>query len=296
MNDDRSPTAVTGQTLRSWPLPASDDDAGKDARGTLAVIGGADSTPGAVLLAGLAGLRVGAGKLTMAVPERTAAGLAIAVPESGVTALACTSAGSLGQAAAGAAAELLDGADAVLLGPGMTGPSDAEDFLTALLPRLGGDTTLVLDALALTCGAFDPSWGERLAGRVVITPNAKEAARLLDGDDVTGDADIASHLAGRYSVVAVMGAAVASPDGQVWLTQEGNSGLGTSGSGDVLAGAVSGLAARGASAAQAAVWGLHLHGSAGDRLAQTIGRIGFLARELLDVLPDVLEQLTPRDG
>lgn len=293
---DLSPTMVTGQMLRSWPLPSPDDDAGKDARGALAVVGGAVSTPGAVLLAGLAGLRVGAGKLMMAVVEENVSALAIAVPEAGVTSLPSTSDGGLGRSAADVAGDVVADADAVLLGPGMTGPSDAQEFVKALLPRVGADATVVLDALGLTCGGFDESWGERMAGRVVITPNAKEARRLLDDRDLSDDDRTALELARRYHVTAVMGAAVASPDGEVWLTHSGNSGLGTSGSGDVLAGAVAGLAARGASPAQAAVWGCHLHGAAGDRLAQQIGRLGFLARELLDALPRVLEQLTPREG
>jgi ADP-dependent NAD(P)H-hydrate dehydratase len=293
---DESPTVVTGQTLRSWPLPRPDDDGGKDARGTLVVIGGGMSTPGAILLAGLAGLRVGAGKLTMAVVRENASALAIAVPESGVIGLPSTAEGGLGESAADAAVDLLADADAVLLGPGMIGPSDAEEFVHAVMPRLGEDSTLVLDALGLTCGAFDESWGQRLGGRIVITPNAKEAHLLLDDEDTDNDQKTALRLAERYAVVAVMGAAVAVPDGRVWLTHQGNSGLGTSGSGDVLAGAVAGLAARGATPLQAAVWGLHLHASAGDRLARSMGRIGFLARELLDELPFVLEQLTPRDG
>ena len=77
---------------------------------------------------------------------------------------------------------------------------------------------------------------------------------------------------------------VLTPDG-------GLSRLGTSGSGDVLAGAVGGLLARGAEPAQAAVWGQYAHAAAGDRLAARAGRVGFLARELLDELPQVLAAL-----
>ena len=67
-------------------------------------------------------------------------------------------------------------------------------------------------------------------------------------------------------------------------------GTGTSGSGDVLAGAVTGLLARGADAAQAACWATFLHSTAGDRLAARVGRLGFLARELVDQLPVVLSE------
>ena len=65
----------------------------------------------------------------------------------------------------------------------------------------------------------------------------------------------------------------------------GTIGLGTSGSGDVLAGLIAGLIAQGAAADQAAVWGVVLHGEAGATLAAKIGSIGFLAREIADEVP-----------
>jgi NAD(P)H-hydrate repair Nnr-like enzyme with NAD(P)H-hydrate dehydratase domain len=68
----------------------------------------------------------------------------------------------------------------------------------------------------------------------------------------------------------------------------GYGGLGTSGSGDVLAGAIAGLRARGTTSAQAACWGTHLHASAADRLASRLGPLGFLARELADELPALM--------
>jgi NAD(P)H-hydrate repair Nnr-like enzyme with NAD(P)H-hydrate dehydratase domain len=92
-------------------------------------------------------------------------------------------------------------------------------------------------------------------------------------------------------VVALRGA-VATPDGDLWVSGAGQAGLGTSGSGDVLAGLVAGLLARGAEPAQAAVWGSHLHATAGERLAARVGPLGYLARELLDEAPAVLTELS----
>jgi NAD(P)H-hydrate repair Nnr-like enzyme with NAD(P)H-hydrate dehydratase domain len=68
----------------------------------------------------------------------------------------------------------------------------------------------------------------------------------------------------------------------------GGQGLGTSGSGDVLAGAIGGLVGRGADAADGTCWATYLHARAGDRLSERIGPLGFLARELADELPLVL--------
>ncbi|MCU1405058.1 MAG: hypothetical protein JWQ43_1361, partial [Glaciihabitans sp.] len=82
------------------------------------------------------------------------------------------------------------------------------------------------------------------------------------------------------------------PDGNGWRMGTGTVGLGTSGSGDVLAGAVAGLCARGASPAQATVWATHVHAAAGDRLAVQVGPLGFLASELLGQLPRVLVEIS----
>jgi len=92
-------------------------------------------------------------------------------------------------------------------------------------------------------------------------------------------------------VTTVFNNTAATPDGEQFSVPKGNPGLATSGSGDVLAGAVAGVAARTADTLAAGVWGLALHGAAGDRLAARIGGVGFLARELLDELPLCLRDL-----
>ena len=84
---------------------------------------------------------------------------------------------------------------------------------------------------------------------------------------------------------------IATPDGDLWADHSGVAGLGVSGSGDVRAGIVAGLLARGAEPAQAAVWAAHLHGRAGERLASTVGRLGFLARDLPAQVPGLLLEI-----
>jgi NAD(P)H-hydrate repair Nnr-like enzyme with NAD(P)H-hydrate dehydratase domain len=64
-----------------------------------------------------------------------------------------------------------------------------------------------------------------------------------------------------------------------------------SGSGDVQAGIVAGMLSRCGDPEQAAVWGAHLHGSAGDRLAKQVGTLGFLAREIAPQVPALVDEL-----
>ncbi|MCA1710260.1 MAG: NAD(P)H-hydrate dehydratase [Actinobacteria bacterium] len=280
--------AVTPRLLRGWPLPELDDSGSKHDRGTVLVVGGADSTPGAVLLAGLAALRVGAGRLQVATVRATAVGLGIALPEAMVVGLPAGSSGSVSPAAADELAQRAEGAETVVLGPGLLDVDEAGELLQALLPQLRC-RSLVLDAVALVALAGRP---KLLSGldRVVLTPNSGEMAALLDGDELDGR-DAAAAVARRYGAVVSTAGWVVQPDGRAWRDEAGGVGLGTSGSGDVLAGAVGGLLARGAQAEQAAVWGQYLHAAAGDRLSGRLGRLGFLARELLDELPAVLTSL-----
>jgi ADP-dependent NAD(P)H-hydrate dehydratase len=290
------PVEVTEGTLRGWPLPDPGED--KDARGQLLVVGGGATTPGGVLLAGEAALRVGGGKLQIATAGTVAPALAVGVPEAMVVSLAEDAGGALGRAAADAVRELADGADVVLLGPGMSDPAAAVALLREVVPRL--DASVVVDALASAFVTRHPDGLRHLGGRCVLTVNPRELARVLgrDPDEVSADpARAALDAAALTGVVVLCGGsvkAVAAPDGAGWLVRPGGPGLGVSGSGDVQAGLVAGLLARGAPPEQAAVWAAYLHGGAGERLARTVGEVGFLARELLPVVPRLLSDLHRR--
>ncbi len=259
------------------------------------VVGGSRSTPGAVLLAGVSALRVGAGKLAMATPSDIAVALAVAVPESAVEGLATTPDGSFAAAAAEEIGERVAGVRGLLIGPGMTDPDSARAIVEAALAALPGDAVAVLDAMAVTCGAVTAGALEGIGDRVVLTPNGAEMQRLLgDQGDDAGDADpvdLARRMSDQLGVVIAYSGVVAGPGGPAWVDETGAAGLGTSGSGDVMSGVVAGLAARGASAEQAAVFAVHLHAQAGYRLAEQVGRLGFLARELAEQVPRVLAAL-----
>jgi hydroxyethylthiazole kinase-like uncharacterized protein yjeF len=276
---------ITPAALGRWPLPAPGDD--KHARGNVVALGGAARSPGAIMLAGRAALRVGAGHLTVGVARSVAAQVAVAVPECGVIPLAETKSGHISGRAADAAAPDLARADAVLLGPGLDHPGKAAKLVDALPPLLAAESTVVLDAFALGALPGTPDAVQALRGRLILTPNKDELARLLD-DDVDDLPAAVRTATERYGAVVTCYGVVAHPDGRTWQAPQSGNGLATSGSGDVLAGMVTGLAARGASPEQAAVWATWMHIEAGARLATRIAPIGYLASELLDELPALL--------
>ena len=294
----RRTAEVTRPLLRRIPLPQPDAEGDKDARGRVLAVGGSAQTPGAILLAGVAALRAGAGKLQLASVKSVAAALGVAVPESLVVALAETRAGEIsGDAAGRVLGERAEQVDALLLGPGMMSERSAHAILRAVVRRLGDEATLVLDAAAVAALRGDDDLLLPLHGRTVLTPHAGEMATLLgiEKREVESDpAEAARDAAARFgAVVALKGPEswIAEPDGALHHYAGGSVGLATSGSGDTLAGIVAGLAARGASAVQAAIWGAYLHGAAGEVLAKRVGPIGYLARELLDEVPRVMRSV-----
>ncbi len=291
----RTPDAltVTPQVLRGWPLP--EPTGGKNARGSILVIGGSTETLGAVLLAATAAMRAGAGKLQVATVASMAPHVATALPEALVRALPQTDGGAIAPDAADVVRDLAQAADAVLIGPGMADKEATQAFGERLLPHLRGP--LALDALGLAAVTAEESCVHHLEGRVVLTPNPTEAAYSLHVEEDRVDEDpaaAAADLAARARAVVGLGGStswIAAPDGRLWRDDSGNPGLGVSGSGDVRAGITGGLLARGADPAQAAVWAAWLHGRAGERLASSVGGLGFLARELPGEVPGALAEV-----
>jgi ADP-dependent NAD(P)H-hydrate dehydratase len=287
--------AITAEFLRRMPLPQPAEDGDKDQRGRVLVVAGSTSVPGAALLAATAALRAGAGKLQIATCQSIATQLGLAMPEALVLGLPETPSGEIDQSAAVALRERIARCDAVLIGPGML-DEEAAAALTSNLLDCDPGSAFVLDAGALGGLKDVAAVLARHGGRTVITPHAGEMANLLgmDKHDVLRrPAEIAGEAATLlHCVVALKGARtyIAAPDGGSWTHSDGNVGLATSGSGDTLAGIVAGLLARGVAPLEAAQWGVFLHGEAGNRLAQSRGPLGFLARELLAEIPGIMAE------
>ncbi|CAO3407579.1 ADP-dependent (S)-NAD(P)H-hydrate dehydratase (EC 4.2.1.136) [Azospirillum largimobile] len=296
---------VTAELLRGMPLPQPDGDGDKETRGRVLVVAGSVPVPGGALLAGIGALRAGAGKLQIATAAGIAPHLGLALPEALVAGLPETPDGGIAPDSAKALAERASRCDTVLIGPGMMDEAAVVALTAGLLTRLdaavaspnGGEPRFVLDAGALAGLGRDPAPVQRHAGHVVITPHAGEMAGLLgcsreqvEADPLAAARQVAAHL---KAVVALKGSCtrIVMPDGRAWAYRGGTVGLATSGSGDTLAGIVAGLLARGASPEQAAIWGVYLHGEAGNRLSRRIGPLGFLARELLAEIPPAMAAL-----
>jgi hydroxyethylthiazole kinase-like uncharacterized protein yjeF len=259
------------------------------------VIGGSAETPGSVLLAAISALRAGAGRVHIATTRSTAGALAVAMPEARVTPMSEATDGTLSAASISDLLDLVDQSDTVLIGTGMIDAESSGDVLATLIPLLSSTTTtLVIDAGLLGVLAHQAQAIAAMGERTVLLPNPGEMAQLLDSDPDAIDQDPVGAIrnaAGLFRcTIALRGGEtfVASPGSEIFVERSGHAALATSGSGDVLAGALAGLSARGASPLYATLWAVHAHARAGACLAERDLGLGLLARELPDLLPAIL--------
>ncbi|HKP34779.1 MAG TPA: NAD(P)H-hydrate dehydratase [Sphingomicrobium sp.] len=273
--------------LRAHPLPPV-VDGDKETKGRILIVAGSREVPGAALLAATAAMRAGAGKLRIATVESIAIPIGVAMPEAMVAGLAEDRAGGFAAAAAAPIADLAADVDAVVAGPGVKRSRACADIAAKLMRA---DVALALDVAMLKALRLP---NKHRAITPLLLPDADELASLLDcrEDEVERDPlGCGRRTAERYrAIVLVKGATshVVTPGGDVWTQSSGAPGLGVSGSGDVLAGIVGGLLARGAEPVNALLWAVWLHGQAGARLAKKVGPLGFLAREIADEIPALL--------
>lgn len=284
--------ALTRSALRAFPLPAQ-EDGGKDEHGRLLVVAGSRQVPGAAILAARAALRSGAGKVRVATVAGVAPPLALQMPELFVVPLAEARNGGCGRASVQQVAKQAQMMDAVVAGPGMRHGSAEAGIAKALL-RSG--KPVALDAGLLHCLAPVAAESRAAAIPPVLLPQSRELAALLDKTEEEIDSDrlrAANEAAERYGAFVLAKGTqshIAAPDGRAWTYRGGAPGLGVAGSGDVLSGIVGALLARGAEPLTALLWGVLLHGEAGEALSREVGPIGFLASEIADAIPALLRR------
>jgi hydroxyethylthiazole kinase-like uncharacterized protein yjeF len=283
-------TELNRRALADFPLPPQ-RDTDKDDHGKLLIVAGSRQVPGAALLSGQAALRSGAGKVRIATAASVAAGVALLMPEILIVPIEESENGEFAGSCVAELGRQVDGMDAVVAGPGVRKGRVGTEIARLILKS---GKPLALDAGLLHC--LGPLAGECAQARIppILLPHAGELAALLgcEEDEVAADRLAAAHEAaeryGAFVLAKGTTSFIAAPDDRCWVWHGGVPGLGIAGSGDVLAGIVGALLARGAGPITALLWSVVLHGEAGEILSSKIGPIGFLARELPDELPALL--------
>jgi hydroxyethylthiazole kinase-like uncharacterized protein yjeF len=285
---------ISKMEVRNYLRPERRLDSHKRDYGHTLIIGGCNRYPHAPIFSGLAAYRAGCGLVSLDVPEASHFAAAQWVPEA-----IFTDKGWLPE-------DLLKGHnkdadiafdmrdyDAIVMGPGSGELSPSRMALLKYLVCDNAAPRAVLDADALTAlvDLFDADWqADGTTLRLVLTPHPGEAARLLGitTQDVQADRPGAARaLAQRFHAIVVLKGhhtLVAAPNGRLRVCMGGNPGMATAGTGDILAGLIGGLLARGLGTEDAVCLGVYSHALAGDKAAFLVGQESLMTTDLFKTL------------
>lgn len=287
------------------PLPANVD---KYSRGSVLVVAGSATYPGAAMMAAKAAARAGAGYVTVAAPDMCANLIRMALPSIPVIAVPSDARGAFGAAAKSVICEIAPKYDCVLCGPGMTTAAGCMQVVSGLLEL---DMPLILDADALNClsrvcidGIDATPELYRREGPLILTPHYRELSRLAGGqrvEDLGTAIDAAQKIvwaAGSSNMVIVAKGPTTAAVGveNVLLPMAGPSTLATAGSGDVLAGILAGTLAIAHGEADEGwellcSYAIAVHSNTGYAAADAIGEKSVIATDLIEVIGPAMQMV-----
>jgi len=280
------------------PRPANSN---KGMYGHVLVVGGSFGKSGAPAMAGLGSYRTGAGLVTVAVPKSALSTVAAVRPELMTEPLEETESGRVRFAEATHLLDLLKKMTVLAIGPGLGTEDETVRLVKLLYEQTEAPAVFDADALNALAGALPKTDKVR-----VLTPHPGEMSRLTGKSTKQVQADrlgVAQQLAGESGAVVVLKGdrtIIAFTDGETWVNPTGSPSMATGGTGDILTGMIAGLLAQHPPSPEdpdtwkravvAAVW---LHGRCGELAARRLGEQGTLALDLLDSLPEAMDELRP---
>lgn len=267
-------------------------DTHKGTYGHLLILAGSFGKTGAAAMAGKAALKMGAGLVTVATAESCLPQVARAMPELMTEPLPETTARTISEKALPRVLELLEGKDALLVGPGLSTDPSTTSLVLHLLDRLKkAKIPVVIDADGLNILASKPECLKSLPKKTVLTPHPGEFSRLtgLSTPEILKNRlKLAPEFATRHRLYLVLKGyrtLVVSPEGRLMINPTGNPGMATGGSGDVLSGLIASEVMQVEDLLQAAVNAVFVHGLSGDLAAEKIGERSLTATDLIKFLP-----------
>jgi len=279
-------------------LPARPEDSHKGTFGTTLIIAGSKNYTGAAYLAAKAAYLSGCGLVTLAAIDDVHHALAGQLPEVTWIPLPDKS-GFISEEGVHILQDFLPKASALLIGPGFGLHSSTERFLHTLFEEYSGNLpALVIDADGLKLLARLPDWPGRLPQETILTPHPGEMSVLTQMK--TNEIQLqrvftAEHYANLWNQIVILKGAfsiVAEPHGRTAMNPVASSALAKAGTGDVLAGLITGLRAQGVNAFDAAAMGVWIHAQAGLFAADKIGTTrSVLSSDILQAIPEVFHRL-----
>lgn len=263
--------------------------------GHLLVIAGSAGKTGAAAMTCMGAMRVGAGLVTLGIPESLNSIMEEKLTEVMTEPLPETKSKTLGSISLDRIKYISKGKQAIAVGPGLTASNGIKNLVLKLIQET--KIPMVIDADAVNVLKGNLNILKKAKAPLILTPHPGEMAGLLNisSADVQADrVNIASRFAMENNVILVLKGArtvVAEPNGKIYINLTGNEGMATAGTGDVLTGMIAGFIAQGYTPVDAARIGVYLQGLAGDSTAKQIGKIGMVATDLLNILPNALNSI-----
>ena len=265
------------------------NDSHKGDYGKLLIIAGSSGMSGAAYMASQAALKSGAGLVTIACPESVNTALEAKTTEA-MTLPLDENDGHIAYSAVSEITENLSKVSAVLIGPGLGRSRDVSEIVRTVLKSCR--VPVIVDADAINAVARDKSVLSECACDLIFTPHSAEMARLT-GLDISYIEDNRINVSRECSeelgaVILLKGhhTIVTAEDLTQYINNTGNPGMASGGSGDVLAGIIAALAARGIGCGEAAAASAFIHGMAGDIAAERYGMESMSAADILECLPE----------
>lgn len=268
-----------------YKLPKRIENSNKSTYGRVLNLAGSDYMSGAAYLSSVSALKTGCGYCFLCSTDRVMD--IVAAKTSNIVFLPLSD-----------LTQNLDSFDVVMCGCGLSQSDVALANLTDLFAGLNPKTPLVIDADAINLISKTPQiFLSKRFEKVIMTPHPKEAARLLNSsvEDVLADVRLsAEKIAAKYNCVTVLkthNTVIVSPSGEFYENNTGNNSMAKAGSGDVLTGMISGIAAQGANLFEAAVLGVYLHGMSGEIASKSLTNYSVMAEDLIANIPNAIMQL-----
>ncbi len=274
-------------------VPRRGAESTKFTSGNVFIVGGSRGLTGAPSMSALAAMRTGAGYVTVGAPASLELSFTVRLLEAMMVGLPEDGDGHLDPAGVEPVLKAIGRADAVVLGPGLSKDPDAQALVRQIVPRIDVPLLIDADGLNALAGHFEDVLPQR-RWPTVLTPHAGELGRLLGVDSHEVERARLSHVreaAARSKAFVVLkgdDTLVAAPSGRVAVSRGGAPGLATAGTGDVLAGVIGAMLAKGMPVATAACAGVYVHVRAGQLAAAPHGPDAVIASDVIAALPAAL--------
>jgi hydroxyethylthiazole kinase-like uncharacterized protein yjeF len=277
-------------------IPRRAPNAHKGDCGRVAVVAGSVGMTGAAALTCQAALRAGAGMTILGIPKSLNDVMEVKLTETMTKPLSETKERTLSLAAQGEIEQLLEWADVLAIGPGLSVNKETQELVRNIIRSVRMPTVIDADGLNALAGHVDCLTDSK--AELILTPHAGELSRLTNQpiDTIEAHRIEAARQAARGlgTVLVLKGAPTVTSDaaGYVYINSTGNAGMATAGCGDVLTGVIAGMLAQGLRGTEAAITGVFLHGFAGDLATEHLGEWGSIAGDIAAEIPRAILEVS----